>query len=108
MSNSSKTGFIDRRVPQRDIQISVQSVYNKIYRDAEMAWMNDLDRQKTEYEANRSALKKLDFQDKAIIETSISELSKNRKIQKFGDKSALELIAKLGVFLSKLPKKAIE
>ena len=108
MSNSSKMGALDRRVPQRDIQISVQSVYNKIYRDAEMTWMNDMERQKIEYEANRSALKKLDFQDKAIIETSIAELSKNRKIPKFGDKSALELIAKLGVYLSKLPKKALE
>ena len=81
--------------------ISVKEIYNEMYRDSEPEWKG-LDANKRtafEAEAYRSAIKKLDTEDKVFIDGLVGNTEKLR-MKNFGEISMLELLAKLGMFLN--------
>lgn len=107
MSNSSKAGSLDRRIQQPEQQITVADSYNKIYREAGCE-LSDYEREKIEKSAYKSAVKQLGFIDKSNITGLITGIERDRRLKNMGETSAYELLAKLGVWLGKIPEKEFD
>ena len=105
MSNSSKAGSIDRRVPVTERQ-TVNALY-KTYKEHGFNRANIAEATSIEREAFKSALKKLDIDDNIEIRSIVKQITgdsnsktKGYHIHNFGENAALETLAKVGIFLN--------
>ena len=102
MSNSTKAGRIDRRIPVPGNGVFVVDELDKVYRGSVV-----YDRAKMEVEAIRSAYDHLEGKDQETIKGFVDKFdSKNytsgggTKIKGFGKTAVLEVVAKVGIFLN--------
>ena len=108
MSSGSKIGSFDRRVSQPMQSICVIDSYNRIYREAECTELNDQERERIEKQAYKNALKNLGKDDRYCISGTVAMIKNDRHLRNVGEAYAMELLAKLGVWLGKIPEKEFE
>jgi hypothetical protein len=106
-SNAFRYGECHRRIQQPEQSITVADSYNKIYRESGCE-LSDYEREKIEKSAYKSAVKQLGFIDKSNITGLITGIERDRRLKNMGETSAYELLAKLGVWLGKIPKKEFD
>lgn len=102
MSNSNLYGYIDRRVPVPAKTITVGMVIGHGYH------ADEIGQKKTLNEACTEAYQKLEPADRNMIDSIVGEFdsqchSKNKlgkNLKNFGKTSAIELLAKLGIWLN--------
>lgn len=102
MSNSNLYGYIDRRVPVSAKTITVGMVIGRGYRP------DEIDQKKALKEACTNAYVKLDPEDRERIDKIVSEFDAANyykyksgiPLKNFGKNSAIELLAKLGIWLN--------
>ena len=102
MSNSNLYGYIDRRVPVPAKTITVGMMIGHGYS------ADEIEQKKVLNEACAEAYLKLDEADRNMIDSIINVFdsqchSKNkfgRNLKNFGKTSAIELLAKLGIWLN--------
>ena len=86
------------------IDYQVKTAFDKVYREngsPETA----LGRHLLEVEAFQDAARKLDITDCMDIRDCVQTLTEKKKMKNFGEISALELLAKLGLFFNGVQKK---
>ena len=107
MSNSNLYGHIDRRISTPSAPIRVQKVFDKIYNDYGVELSNDCTDPNSHFviesEAFRKAVRKLDPEDRRVIETLVAKMSAHCG-RNFGERSAEQVIAKLGIWLNLVKK----
>lgn len=109
MSNSTKAGRIDRRIPVKGCNIFVADEIDKVYSGSIV-----FDRQKLEVESYRSAYDKLDGDDLKAINGFVRKFDRSKHsnnenrmtIKGFGETGVLETVAKLGIFLNAVGRKS--
>lgn len=108
MSNGSKIESFDRRVSQPMQSICVIDSYNRIYREAECTGLSDMERERIEKQAYKNAMKNLSTDDRYCISGTVAMIKNDRHLRNVGEAYAMELLAKLGVWLGKIPEKEFE
>lgn len=98
MSNASKMGRVDRRVPVNAVSITVQGSFEQIY--SEFTNVQKRDRPVIETQAASAAYRGLDAVDQVRIDGCRQALIK--KVGKnFGEASTNQILTRLGIFLIK-------
>ena len=101
MSNSTKAGRIDRRIPVPGNGVFVVDELDKVYRGSVV-----YDRAKMEVDAIRSAYDHLEGKDQETIKGFVDKFDSNKytdgctRIKGFGKIAVLEVVAKVGIFLN--------
>ena len=101
MSNSTKAGRIDRRIPVPGNGVFVVDELDKVYRGSVVC-----DRAKMEVDAIRSAYDHLEGKDQETIKGFVDKFDSNKftdggtRIKGFGKTAVLEVVAKVGIFLN--------
>ena len=104
MSNSNKTGFMDRRVPTKAKE--PVNMLTNTYNRCGFAKRNTPEIARIEKQSFHDAMEKLDDDEKTEIKLYLNQLlsghntKSGEKIRKFGRDSAIELLGKLGIFLA--------
>lgn len=101
MSNDNLRGHLDRRIPVRKREIKVSYALAEIYEN--YCNLCDSDRNRVESEAFHTALQGLDKETKVEIKEMLKKLDSAKythDLRSFGETSALELLAKLGIFFT--------
>ena len=90
----------DRRYIPEMPNITVQDSFDRIYNQVN-GFLNGEKRRGIENEAYKSALEKLDHEDRKRINQVIQSVSNDRVMINMGPTAARELLAKLGIWLIK-------
>ena len=103
MSNVSKMGRVDRRVKTPKTEICSSDGFKQVYGDLILA---DKDKLLLETHSFRSAFAKMEGHDKNVVSSCKVALIQ-RCGQNFGETSANQVLARLGVFLLEAERKGI-
>ena len=102
MANSNLYGYKDRRKRQKTPSINAGDCIEQVYKQYGYIDRMGIDKDETrpvlEMTAQRRALSKLDKKERDVIEKDIEQL-KTWCGRGFGDASALQILAHLGIYL---------
>lgn len=104
MSNTNPYAIIEKRSRRDTPVVSVQGTIDCIYAKAKIP-STDFRRESFEGEVYKSALEKLDNQDKKILKRIIRDFTNDSHCKDIGPTSAREILAKLGIWLNKVKYK---
>lgn len=82
---------------EREDAKTVQSHFDDVYKELSLT-VSEWERGVLENQAYRDTVNKLNPHDRDTVLEIQKELTQNRKMRNFGETSALELTAKLGIF----------